>query len=376
MKVILIGIQGAGKSTQGNLLSKELNIPYLSTGHIFRTIAKEKTKLGRYVKETINAGLLIPDDKVLEIVQNYLSRPEYKKGYILDGFPRTLTQARKFKNGITKVFYLRIPDREALWRLSYRDEMREDETLKAIKKRIELFHKYTKPVIEFYEKKGLLVEIDGTKSIKEVNQAILKSLGKQLIKNQIKEWKNNKKIIIAVVGLPGAGKTEASKFFEKKKKLPVISFGKFLNEYVDKNGLKHTEEVHKKLREEWRKKYGKEAFAILNEDKIREALKKSKIIVVEGMRSWEEYIYLQKKFKDTKMVIVSIFTNKELRYKRLRKRKYRIGLGGRERDINELIGTNMGATIAFADYCIKNNFTLEEFFDKLDEVYREIYFSV
>ena len=86
MKLVLIGIQGSGKSTQGNMLSHLFQIPYLSTGHIFREIAKEKTSLGRYMKETINAGILVPDDKTIEIVNTYLSRPEYSRGYILDGF--------------------------------------------------------------------------------------------------------------------------------------------------------------------------------------------------------------------------------------------------------------------------------------------------
>lgn len=92
MKIILIGIQGAGKSTQGNLLSEKLNVPYLSTGHIFREMAKEKTPLGRHIKEIMNAGYLIPDAKTVEIVSEYLKKSEYEKGYILDGFPRTLEQ--------------------------------------------------------------------------------------------------------------------------------------------------------------------------------------------------------------------------------------------------------------------------------------------
>ena len=90
MKLIIIGIQGAGKSTQGNLLKKKLGVPYLSTGHIFRELAKERSQLGRYIKETMNAGYLIPDEKTLEIVSEYISRPEYQKGYILDGYPQTL----------------------------------------------------------------------------------------------------------------------------------------------------------------------------------------------------------------------------------------------------------------------------------------------
>lgn len=177
MKIILMGIQGSGKSTQGNLLSKKLDLPYLSTGHIFRELAKEKTKWGRYVKEMIAAGLLIPDKKTTQIVQEYLAKPEYQKGYILDGFPRTLSQAKDFKNGIDKVFYLKVSDREALWRLAYRnDEIREDETIKAIKKRIEIFHKLTEPVINYFHKKRLLVEIDGEKPAQEVYRQISSSL--------------------------------------------------------------------------------------------------------------------------------------------------------------------------------------------------------
>lgn len=177
MKIILIGIQGAGKSTQGNLLRDKLNIPYLSTGHIFREMAKEKTPLGRYIKEIMNAGFLIPDEKTVEIVTEYLKKPEYKNGYILDGFPRTVEQVKMFGNGVDKVVYLRVSDKEALWRLSYRhSDGREDETLAAIRKRIELFHQLTEPVLDYYRAKNTLVEIDGEKSIEEIHKAILEKV--------------------------------------------------------------------------------------------------------------------------------------------------------------------------------------------------------
>lgn len=173
MKLIIIGIQGAGKSTQGNLLSKKLKIPYLSTGHIFRVLAQEKTPLGRYIKEVMNAGYLIPDKKVLKIVMDYLQRPEYHKGYILDGFPRTLGQAKAFQHGIDWAVYLKVSDREALWRLSYRETNdREDETLSAIRKRIELFHKFTEPVLGFYRQHENLIEIDGERKIREIYKDI------------------------------------------------------------------------------------------------------------------------------------------------------------------------------------------------------------
>lgn len=179
MKIILIGIQGSGKSTQGSLIAKKYNIPYLSSGHIFRDITKEKTHLGRYVKETMNAGYLILDAKVLTIVEEYLNNPRYNKSFILDGFPRTVVQAQKFSHKIDKVFYLKVTDREALWRLSYRnDTLREDETLKAVRKRIELFHKVTEPVLDFYHQKGILVKINGEKKINEVFRQIQKHLPK------------------------------------------------------------------------------------------------------------------------------------------------------------------------------------------------------
>jgi len=178
MKIVLIGIQGAGKSTQGSLLSEKLKIPYLSMGHIFREIAKEKSKMGRYIKETMTSGLLIPDKKTLAIVTEYLQRPEYQKGFIIDGFPRTVVQAKDFSHEVDKVVYLKVSDKEALWRLSYRNgEVREDETLLAVRKRIELFHKVTEPVLDYYREKGKLIEVDGEKTIEDIFKDILVKLG-------------------------------------------------------------------------------------------------------------------------------------------------------------------------------------------------------
>lgn len=180
MNILLYGIQGSGKSTQGKLLSRHLHLPYLSTGHIFREMAKESTREGRYIKETLAAGLLIPDVMTIPIIEKYLARAEYKKGWILDGFPRTLNQAEKFKTKIDVAFYLLVQDKEALWRLSFRvdekGEIREDETLMALRKRIDLFHKVTEPVLEFYRKQDILVEVNGERKVEEIVEDLLSKI--------------------------------------------------------------------------------------------------------------------------------------------------------------------------------------------------------
>lgn len=178
MKIILIGIQGAGKSTQGNMLSQELNIPYLSSGHIFRMMAKEKTELGRWLKETLNAGALVPDEEAVKIVMEYLAKPEYAKGYILDGFPRTIAQAEILSDGTEKAVFMDVSDKEALWRISGRVSDRDDETLQAIRKRISLFHELTSQVIEYYRDKGSLIQVNGEQEVEEVFNDIMKHLKK------------------------------------------------------------------------------------------------------------------------------------------------------------------------------------------------------
>jgi adenylate kinase len=178
MKLVLIGIQGAGKSTQGNFLSEKYNIPYLSSGHIFRDMAKEKTRIGRWLKETINSGALVADDKVLEIILTYLQKPEYSEGYILDGFPRTVVQAEAFNGGVDKVIFLEVSDKEALWRIAGRVSDRADETVQAVKKRIGLFHEFTQPVIDYYGEQGKLISVNGENEIEQVSEDIAKELDK------------------------------------------------------------------------------------------------------------------------------------------------------------------------------------------------------
>ena len=176
MKLVLVGIQGAGKSTQGNMLSEALHIPYLSSGHIFREMAKDKSPLGRQLKETLNSGALVPDKLTLEIITEYLKKPEYVNGYILDGFPRTVPQAEVFNGSVDKVVFIDVSDKEALWRISGRISDREDETLQAIRKRIELFHSVTEGILEFYRDRGMLIQVNGEKPVDEVFGEIMQVL--------------------------------------------------------------------------------------------------------------------------------------------------------------------------------------------------------
>lgn len=149
----------------------------MATGQIFRELAKGDNELGKYIREYMFAGYLVPDERVLEIVSDYLKKPEYMNGYILDGFPRTVNQAKSFQGEIDHVVYLKVSDKEAMKRISLRnDNARKDETEEAIQRRIELFHKETEPVIEFYRQKNRLIEVDGELTIDDIYKQILEKL--------------------------------------------------------------------------------------------------------------------------------------------------------------------------------------------------------
>ena len=177
MKLILVGIQGSGKSTQGNILSERLGIPYLSSGHIFRQMAAEKTSWGDTSK-TLNAGYLIPDEKAISIIERVSGKTGVQKRIYPGRVPRTSKQAEVY-NGVERVIYLKVTGKEELWRLDgrFEDGIREDNTLQAIRKRIQLFHDITEPVLEYYRKQNRLLEVDGEKTIEDVTAHILTGLG-------------------------------------------------------------------------------------------------------------------------------------------------------------------------------------------------------
>lgn len=174
MKILLIGPQGSGKSTQADLLAHYLKVPKITIGDIFRKIAEEDSELGKKVRDILNQGHLVDDQITSEIVKERLSHSDYKEGFIVDGYPRTLEQARLFDPNFDKVFYLKLKEEAVMERLLKRG--REDDTEELINKRLELYCEQTQPLLDDYKNKGILVEIDGTGSVEKVQEDIRKHL--------------------------------------------------------------------------------------------------------------------------------------------------------------------------------------------------------
>ncbi|SHG43857.1 Adenylate kinase [Fodinibius roseus] len=175
MRIIIFGPPGAGKGTQASLISEEYDIPHLSTGNIFRSAIKNKTELGKEVKAILDAGDLVPDEKVVDLVEEELKNDKYEDGYILDGFPRTVVQAKAFddllkKNGetLTAFLQLQVPEQELIERILSRGEGRSDDTRDGVKKRLKVYREETEPVLEYYGEKGAVHKVDGTGSIEDI----------------------------------------------------------------------------------------------------------------------------------------------------------------------------------------------------------------
>lgn len=183
MRIIIFGPPGAGKGTQAKLISEEYDIPHLSTGAIFRSAIKNKTPLGKEVKSILDAGELVPDEKVVALVEEELSDSKYDDGYILDGFPRTVPQAEAFdhileKNGVSLDAFLQleVPEEELVKRILSRGEGRSDDTPEKIKNRLQVYWKETQPVLNYYHQQDIVKEIDGVGSIAKIFGRIKNSL--------------------------------------------------------------------------------------------------------------------------------------------------------------------------------------------------------
>lgn len=183
MNIILFGPPGAGKGTQAKLLQEELNIPQLSTGDIFRSAIKNETPLGVKVKSILDNGELVPDETVVDLVAEEIKKEKYNKGYILDGFPRTVPQAEAFdkilkENGqsLDAFLVLDVPNDELVSRILARNEGRSDDTEEKVKTRLEVYKKETEPVMNHYRSQGLVQEIQGVGTVDEIFSKLMSAL--------------------------------------------------------------------------------------------------------------------------------------------------------------------------------------------------------
>ena len=175
MNIILFGPPGAGKGTQAEKMVTHFEIPHLSTGNIFRENIKNETELGKKVKSIMADGRLVPDETVVELVVDELSKDKYRNGVILDGFPRTVNQAESLDyffaasgKEVDAFITLTVPEDELVIRILSRGQGRADDTPKKIKTRLQVYHDETEPVLNHYQKKGSVIEIDGIGSIEEI----------------------------------------------------------------------------------------------------------------------------------------------------------------------------------------------------------------
>lgn len=217
VKIIFLGMPGSGKGTQAKMISEKYKIPHISTGDMFRQISKENSVLGKKVKSLIDNGILVSDDITFDVLKNRLEKTDCKSGFILDGYPRNINQAKLLDN-LTKIdfiIYIALSDKTVIKRLTSRRTcrkcgaiyniisnppkkegvcdkcggklyQREDETEETIKKRLVVYKNETEPLVNYYKKKGMLHEINGKQDIGKIFEDIVKILNKnEWIKKQI-----------------------------------------------------------------------------------------------------------------------------------------------------------------------------------------------
>jgi len=216
MKIIILGAPGAGKGTQANFLKSKFNIPQISTGDMLRSAVDRQTDLGILAKDFMSKGLLVPDDLIINLVKLRIKEKDCKNGFLLDGFPRTIPQAKSMKDEsifVNYVIEIQVPDKDIIERLSGRrihlpsgriyhikynppkengkDDItgedliiRDDDIEKTILERLKTYHKQTAPLVSFYstwskenvQNKPIFINIDGTKSPDHINNVLNEKL--------------------------------------------------------------------------------------------------------------------------------------------------------------------------------------------------------
>ena len=213
MKIIMLGAPGAGKGTQAKKIAEVCSIPHISTGDIFRANIKQGTELGAKANEYMEKGLLVPDELVCDLVVDRIQQADCEKGFILDGFPRTIPQAEALTNALDAIgqnmdyaINIEVPDENIVNRMAGRRAcvgcgatyhivnnpskvegvcdicgekliLRKDDNPETVLNRLKVYHEQTQPLIEYYKAKGILVEVDGTQDMDKVFKDILKTLG-------------------------------------------------------------------------------------------------------------------------------------------------------------------------------------------------------
>jgi len=187
MRILFLGPPGSGKGTQTRMLSHRLGIPVISTGEMLRAAVREGTPLGGKAKAVMEAGELVPDDLMIQLIRDRLSEADARDGFILDGFPRTVDQAKALEqllaetgNGLvlTSVINLEVPEPVLVDRLHGRsnEEHRSDDRPDTIFERLKVYHSKTEPVIGFYRERGLLAEVDGIGDVDEIARQVDRAL--------------------------------------------------------------------------------------------------------------------------------------------------------------------------------------------------------
>ncbi len=213
MKIIMLGAPGAGKGTQAKLIADKYSIPHISTGDIFRANIKEGTELGKKAKEYMDKGALVPDELTCDLVMDRISQGDCKNGFVLDGFPRTIPQAEALSSALEKegksmdfAIDIEVPDENIINRMGGRRAckgcgatyhivnippkkegicdrcgealvLRDDDKPETVKNRLTVYHDQTQPLIDYYNKKNILHEVDGTMEMNDVFGAITAILG-------------------------------------------------------------------------------------------------------------------------------------------------------------------------------------------------------
>jgi len=184
MRLLLIGAPGAGKGTQADLLSKRFNIAHISSGDLLRQHVKDQTTLGQRIKEYVDAGDLVPDALVMDMLRKPVVAASEAGGYVLDGFPRTVDQAktafetaRELGVEVQAAVHLYVPDQELIRRLLARSRG-SDDTEDVIAHRLEVYQQKTMPLLEYYANREWMFSVDGTRTPDEVHEAIVNRLEK------------------------------------------------------------------------------------------------------------------------------------------------------------------------------------------------------